>query len=63
MVDRNDQSYFERRARQERAIASVSEDNSVALTHLKMADAYERRLIELAKTGSSQPLVSASPSQ
>lgn len=35
--------YLEKRARQERDIAIVSEDNCVALAHLRMADEYERR--------------------
>jgi hypothetical protein len=40
----NDRDYFERRARYERAIALTCEDNTVALTHLNFADAYEKRL-------------------
>ena len=35
--------YLEARARQERSIAITSEDNCVALAHLRMADEYERR--------------------
>lgn len=38
-----DLDYLEKRARQERDIAIVSEDNCVALAHLRMADEYERR--------------------
>jgi len=44
MPDRDDRTYFESRARRERAIAATCEDNAVALAHLRMADAYERRL-------------------
>jgi hypothetical protein len=35
--------YLQARARQERNIAITSEDNCVALAHLRMADEYERR--------------------
>ena len=44
MPDRDDMIYFEVRARQERERAAACEDNSVAKTHLRMADEYERRL-------------------
>jgi hypothetical protein len=43
-----DRDYFHRRAAQERGIANSSEDNAVALAHLRMADEYERRARELA---------------
>lgn len=39
----NDRAYFALRAAQERAIASICEDNLVALAHFRMADEYERR--------------------
>ena len=35
--------YLQARARHERIIALASEDNCVALVHLRMADEYERR--------------------
>lgn len=38
-----DRSYLLARARQERAVASVTEDNCAALVHFRMADEYERR--------------------
>jgi hypothetical protein len=44
--------YLQARARQERNIANTSEDNCVALAHLRMADEYERR---------AQVLIDASP--
>jgi hypothetical protein len=43
----NDTVYFTARARKERRMASVAEDNAVALAHLMMADAYDRRLAEM----------------
>ena len=48
--------YLEKRARQERDIAIVSEDNCVALAHLRMADEYERRAQELKGSGHPVPL-------
>lgn len=44
MPNGDDAIYFERRAKQEREIASKCQDRAVALTHLNLADAYERRL-------------------
>lgn len=38
-----DRAYFARRAREEREFASICEDNSAAVVHLKMADEYEKR--------------------
>lgn len=43
MTESNDHSYFLARARQEREIANICEDNAVALAHLRMAEEYERR--------------------
>jgi hypothetical protein len=40
----DDIAYYRERARQERDRACGCEDNAVALVHLEMADAYERRL-------------------
>ena len=37
------QTYFARRAREERERAAVCEDNSAALVHLQMAEEYDRR--------------------
>lgn len=42
--------YLQKRAQQERAIANTSEDNCVALVHLRMADEYERRAQLLSDT-------------
>lgn len=39
----NDSAYFRKRASEERERAATCEDNLVALTHLRMADEYERR--------------------
>ena len=39
----NDSAYFQKRASEERERAATCEDNLVALTHLRMADEYERR--------------------
>ncbi|PJI90500.1 hypothetical protein DAH55_12760 [Sphingomonas koreensis] len=36
-------NYLRARARHERTVALASEDNCVALVHLRMADEYERR--------------------
>lgn len=50
-------NYLQARARQERSIAITSEDNCVALTHLRMADEYERRaqlLMDASSVGPSQ---------
>ncbi len=44
-----DRAYFAERARREREIARSCEDSSVAVTHLRMAEAYERRAEELAR--------------
>ena len=46
--------YLQARAQQERNIAITSEDNCVALAHLRMADEYERRA-EMLKD-SAQPI-------
>jgi hypothetical protein len=46
MLDRNvhdDQTYYSRRAREERDRAAMCQDNAVALTHLKFADAYDKK--------------------
>jgi hypothetical protein len=42
-MERNDRAYFLRRAGEERDIANCCEDNSIALTHFRFADEYERR--------------------
>jgi hypothetical protein len=39
-----DQQYFERRSKEERERAANSGDNAAALAHLKLAEAYERRV-------------------
>lgn len=44
----DDRAYFELRAAQERAIATICEDNSAALAHFRMADEYARRAAEAA---------------
>lgn len=44
MSNRDDYSYFKRRAQREREIAETCKDNAVALAHLNMAAAYDRRL-------------------
>jgi hypothetical protein len=49
VMNRNDNhSYYTERARQERERANVCEDNSLALTHLRFAEAYEQRVQALA---------------
>ena len=51
--------YLQARARQERRIAISSEDNCVALTHLRMADEYERRaqlLMDASPGSAPQPV-------
>jgi hypothetical protein len=49
--------YLQARARHERNIAITSEDNCVALVHLRMADEYERRAQMLKDA--TQPIRSA----
>lgn len=46
---RDDRVYFTLRAEQERAIASICEDNSAALAHFHMADEYDRRAAEMER--------------
>ncbi|WP_423602585.1 hypothetical protein [Sphingomonas sp. MS122] len=47
-MDRSrDYEYYRRRARDERHKASICEDNAVALAHFRMADAYDRRILDL----------------
>ena len=43
MTNEDHQSYYRRRAVQERQRAATSEDNAVAMIHLDLADAYEER--------------------
>jgi streptomycin 6-kinase len=43
MSNSDNQAYFLKRARQERARASASSDTAAALTHMTMAEEYERR--------------------
>ena len=43
----SDHQYFARRAAQERAIANTSEDNAVAIAHLRIAEVYECHAREL----------------
>lgn len=43
MRDFDQLDYLQARAQQERNIAITTEDNCVALVHLRMADEYERR--------------------
>jgi mannitol/fructose-specific phosphotransferase system IIA component (Ntr-type) len=45
-----DRAYYRRRAWEERQKASTCEDNTVALTHLKMAEEYDKRTRFLATT-------------
>lgn len=47
--------YLQTRALQERNIAITSEDNCVALTHLRMADEYERRAQLLMEASPGSP--------
>jgi len=59
MSERNDRAYFLRRAREERELASCSEDNAVALTHFRFADEYQRRAEALPEA----PLLAEPPAQ
>ena len=43
MRQENDQTYYARRAEQERERANVCEDNTAALVHFQLADEYARR--------------------
>ena len=57
-MDRNrDYQYYSRRAREERHMAGVSEDNAVALAHFRMADAYDQRVLDMEMSGLSVPVV------
>ena len=48
-MTRSDQhAYLTNRARQERDIAICCEDNSIALTHFRFAEEYDRRAAALA---------------
>lgn len=47
MTRPDDRTYFEARARQERAIAARCEDNAITLAHLRMADEYDRRVADI----------------
>ncbi|HVJ02526.1 MAG TPA: hypothetical protein VM662_10105 [Sphingomonas sp.] len=49
--DQDDRAYFAQRAREERERANVCEDNAVALVHIKMADAYDRRAEQATEAG------------
>jgi hypothetical protein len=62
MSDREDRSYFLRRAQDERAVASRSEDRSIKLLHLRLADEYERRAALLSRQSESAISI-ASPRQ
>lgn len=55
MPTHDDREYFLKRAREERAIANRSEDNSAALAHRRMADTYERRVRELEHDAREMP--------
>lgn len=44
----NDQAYFERRAREERAFAATCTDEAAARAHLAIAQECERRALKLA---------------
>lgn len=44
MTTEDHQSYYRRRAIQERQQAATCEDNAVAIIHLDLAEAYEARL-------------------
>ena len=50
-----DRAYFMQRAREERDKAKTSEDNAVAIAHLQMAEAYDKRA---EKLDSVQPIAS-----
>jgi hypothetical protein len=39
----DDRSYYAKRAREEREIAVVCENNSAAIVHLSLAEEYDRR--------------------
>ena len=43
----DDAIYYQKRAQEERERATACEDNTVALAHLRMADAYELRAREM----------------
>jgi hypothetical protein len=49
-MNAEDRFYYAQRAEQERARAGVCEDNAAALIHLKLADAYARRVEEASQT-------------
>ena len=48
MNTEEDRAYFARRARQERLRAEATEESFLMRAHLRMADAYERRVREMA---------------
>lgn len=50
MSERDDRSYFLKRARREREIANCSEDNAVALAHHRLAEEYERRAAHMVQS-------------
>jgi hypothetical protein len=52
-----DRSYFMRRAKQERSQAPSCSDHSAALVHLRLAEEYERRAIEIASDRHAVPVV------
>lgn len=45
MTTEDHQSYYRRRAIQERQRAATCEDNAVAIIHLDLAEAYEQRVV------------------
>jgi hypothetical protein len=49
MPDRDDRTYFLKRAREERAAADGSRDSGVARIHFRFAEEYERRAERLAR--------------
>jgi len=55
MTAPNDLVYFERRESRSRALAAASEDVSVRIAHLRMADGYAARIVAL------KPVVAAAP--
>lgn len=51
----DDAAYFRKRAGEERERAATCEDNLVALTHLRMADEYDRRASRAETAVTRQP--------
>jgi hypothetical protein len=56
MLNEVDQAYFNRRARESRALAASARDQSVARIHESMASQYEARARMLIAAASEQSL-------